>query len=115
MRKPKPPEFTAEDALRIPETVHMVTDRIRTGWSNVGKKKTIAGHFEQVRVIKNLMAKFAFAHLPDLETPTSKHTDTSISAKPCHPLCAMSLPHGRRSNCSTRSPVSTPFIMCSRS
>jgi hypothetical protein len=69
MSKQKSPAFTAEDALRITETVHMVADRIRTGWSNVGKKAMIADHFEQVRVIKNLMAKFAFSRLPIIELP----------------------------------------------
>ncbi len=72
MSKQKSPKFTAEDALRITETVHMVADRIRTGWSNVGKKKTIADHFEQVRTIKNLMAQFAFAHLNVIETTDFK-------------------------------------------
>jgi len=85
MSKPKPPRFTAEDALCIPETVHMVADRIRTGWSNANKKKTIAGHFEQVRTIKNLMAQFAFAHLPDIETPDFKKHGYQYFAKTLPP------------------------------
>lgn len=72
MSKTKTPQFTAEDALRIPKTVHTVSDRIRTGWSNTKKKKSIADHFEQVRVIKNSMAQFAFSHLVDIETPDFK-------------------------------------------
>lgn len=56
----------------IAETTHAVTDRMRTGWSNKRKKNVIAAHFEQLRLIKNLMAEFAFSRLPIIETPGFK-------------------------------------------
>ncbi len=46
---------------------HTVTDRIVTFHSNPGKKKALQEHFENVREIKNLMARYAYSRLALLE------------------------------------------------
>ncbi|MBU2792742.1 transposase [Acidithiobacillus thiooxidans] len=69
MKRILPKSFIVQDALNVRESVHTVTDRIGTRWSNVGKKQKIREHFEAVQTIKNQMATFAFQHIPLLETP----------------------------------------------
>ncbi|MBN6740528.1 transposase [Acidithiobacillus sp. MC6.1] len=68
MRKPKQ-IYSVDDAMRVHEHSHAVTDRIRTAWSNHGKKEVVAAHFEQVMAIKNAMAVFAFLRLPIITHP----------------------------------------------
>lgn len=80
MRK-KPEKISIEKALRISETVHTVSDRIRTGWSNTGKKATIAAHFAKVNAIKNLLAIFAFSRLPIIESSEFKKSGYQIFRK----------------------------------
>lgn len=42
---------------------HTVSDRISSSWSNTGKKKWLADHFDAVRAIKNRIAQYCFQHL----------------------------------------------------